>query len=430
MKNKKMNLNQKKKCIYIKNIYISKNPKLNNSINSYFENKKLISDYNVNKKDSSTTAKQALKKSVKPVCQNICSQKGKYLIKGNQNFLSTKNIHMKSPKKEILEDPILFETYVESVSGRKSGQRKYDITNPFKERSNSESSLNIFNKTNTFYANNKDNNKENLNEKNNNIINKDNNKKNLNNNNSSITISSKINNELKINLSSINFNKNIYNIKSNIKQNKKGNNNNNISESNSYMKKSGTNTTITRKSSKKYIYRDQALKKTTNPKLFSPHHYINLVKEMEKDKEKEKEKDAINSTETISSQMNILSPNLSSGSNDNIHIPDNINSLKNSKRIQKYILSDKKRKIKSRQNYKEYKCKESKSRSICPEPKKQNNSPKKNTEGENKLVKHKSNAIIYGENGKLLNKAKNKIFNKEIEDKVFIIIIIIITIIK
>ena len=421
MKNKKMNLNQKKKCIYIKNIYISKNPKLNNSINSYFENKKLISDYNVNKKDPSTTTKQVQKKSVKPVYQNIYSQKGKYLIKGNQNFLSTKNIHIKSPKKEIIDDQNLFEPYVESISGRKSGQKKYDITNPFKERSNSESSLNYFNRTNTFYANkNKDNNKENLNDKNNkdNNINKDNNKKNLNTNNSSITISSKINNELKINLSSINFNKNIYNIKNNIKQNKKGNNNNTISEHNSYMKKNGTNTTITRKSSKKYIYRDQALKKTANPKLFSPHHYIDLEKEKDKDNKDKDIINMINSTETISSQVNILSPNLSSGSNDNIQ--DNMNSLKNSKRIQKYILSDKKRKTKSRQNLREYKCKEGKSKSICPEPKKQNGiSPKKNNEMENKLVKHKSNAVIYGENGKLLNKAKIKIINKENEDKVY-----------
>ena len=416
-----MNLNQKKKSIYIKNIYISKNPKLNNSINSYFENKKLISDYNVNKKDPSITTKQVPKKSVKPVYQNIYSQKGKYLIKDNQNFLSTKNIHIKSPKKEIIEDANLFETYVESISGRKSGQKKYDITNPFKERSNSENSLNYFNRTNTFYANNnKDNKDNNLNDKNNkdNGNNKDNNKKNLNTNNSSITISSKINNELKINLSSINFNKNIYNIKNNIKQNKKGNNNNTISEHNSYMKKSGTNTTITRKSSKKYIYRDQALKKTANPKLLNPHHYINLEKE--KDKEKDKDKDIINvvnSTETISSQMNILSPNLSSGSNDNIQ--DNMNSLKNSKRIQKYILSDKKRKTKSRQNLREYKGKEGKSKSICPEPKKKDNSPKKNNETENKLIKHKSNAVIYGENGQLLNKEKNKIFNKENEDKIY-----------
>jgi hypothetical protein len=151
MKNKKMSLNPKKKCIYIKNIYISKNTKLNNSINTNFESKKIISDYNVNKKDISAQSKQFPKKSVKSVYQNIYSQKGKCLIKGNQNFLSTKNIHIKSPKKETLEPPTLYETNIDSNSGRKSGQKKYDITNLFKERSNSESSFNCFNRTfNTF----------------------------------------------------------------------------------------------------------------------------------------------------------------------------------------------------------------------------------------------------------------------------------------
>ena len=132
-----MNLNPKKKCLYIKNKYIFKNTKLNNTINPNFENKKLISDYNVNKKDSATISKQFSKKSVKPVYQNIYSQKAKHSLKGNQNFLSTKNIHIKSPRKEIIEDPNLFATYVESISGRKSGNKKYEISNPFKERSNS-----------------------------------------------------------------------------------------------------------------------------------------------------------------------------------------------------------------------------------------------------------------------------------------------------
>lgn len=172
MKNKKMNLNPKKKCLYIKNKYIFKNTKLNNTINPNFENKKLISDYNVNKKDSATISKQFSKKSVKPVYQNIYSQKAKHSLKGNQNFLSTKNIHIKSPRKEIIEDPNLFATYVESISGRKSGNKKYEISNPFKERSNSENSLNIFNRTYTSF-NNKENNKD---TKNNNIL-KDNNKK-------------------------------------------------------------------------------------------------------------------------------------------------------------------------------------------------------------------------------------------------------------
>ena len=444
MKNKKMSLNPKKKCIYIKNIYISKNTKLNNSINTNFESKKIISDYNVNKKDISAQSKQFPKKSVKSVYQNIYSQKGKCLIKGNQNFLSTKNIHIKSPKKDTLEPPTLYETNIDSNSGRKSGQKKYDITNLFKERSNSESSFNCFNRTyTTFNGNN--NNKENANGKNNNIngsssninlnINsKESNKKNNLDNKSSlsyVTISSKSNNELKINLSKINFNKNIYSIKNSIKNNKKSFNNNsnnsngNNTSENSYIKKSGTNSSITRKGSKKFIYKEQALKKSTNPKLyFSPHQNIDLTKEKEN-----KDKDNLNITETISTQINLLSPNPSSNSKENFH---DFNSIKTSKRIQKYILSDKKRKTNSRQNFREYKfkegkeikeVKEGKSRSICPEQKKHINSPpKKNNNNnilENKLIKKKSNAVIYSENGRLLHRTKNKINIKEIEENLY-----------
>ena len=415
MKNKKMKLNTKKKCIYIKNIYISKNPKLNNSINSYFENKKLISDYNVNKKDISTTSKQLPKKSVKTVYQNINSQKGKYIIKGNQNYLSTKNIHIKSPKKEMIEDPTLFETYIESISGRKSSQKKYEVTDLLKERSYSENPLNYFTRTYTFFGNNNhNNNKDNISNKNNSV--KDNKKNNIDNkiNNSSIMISSKNNNELKINLSSINFGKNIYNIKNNNnnKQNKKTYNN--VIDY-SYQKKSSTNNAIAGKNGKKYLYKEQALKKTTNPKLYNSQ----IEREREREKEKENQKDALNSTEPLSSQINLLSPNISSISNDNVQ---DMNNMKNSKRIQKYILSDKKRKTKSRQNCREYKYKEGKSRSICPEQKKHLNSPKgnnNNNEYENKYIKNKSSASIPEQSGKMITKAKSKIFNKQSEDKLF-----------
>ena len=222
MKNKKMSLNPKKKCLYIKGIYITKNPKLNNSINTNIESKKTISDYNVNKKDSCTTTKQFPKKSVKPVYQTI--QKSKCLIKGNQNFLSTKNIHIKSPKKEILDQQNIKETNIEINSGRKSGNKKYDINNLFKERSNSESAFNSFNRTYTTFNNNT-NKENNQNGKNNNINgisnininNKENIKKNNNIDNkinySYVTLPSKNNNELKINLNNINLKKKIYNIK-------------------------------------------------------------------------------------------------------------------------------------------------------------------------------------------------------------------------
>ena len=407
-----MSLNPKKKCIYIKNIYISKNPKLNNSINTYFENKKLFSDYNVNKNDTSNKIKQPFKKSVKAVYQNISSQKSKYLIKSNQKFLSTKNIHIKSPRKEIIQDPTLFETYLQSISGRRTGFKRYEVTNPLKERSNSENSIDYFTRTYTFFRN-SNNNKENMNNRN---INAKENKKNLienndntnkiSNSNSYITISSKKNNELKINLNNINFYKNIYNVKNNnIKQGKK------IIDY-SYQKKSTTNTAITHKNSKKFIYKEQALKKNTHPKILNIHSNINI----EKDKEKRNnQKDCLNTTEPISSQINIfLSPIISTASNDNIH---EINSIKNPKRIQKYILSDKKRKMKSRQNLRDYKHKDGKSKSICPLHKKHPNSPKKYANNDmfiNKFIKNGST----DPRSKIINRTKSKIIQKKSEDKI------------
>ena len=411
MKNKKMSLNPKKKCIYIKNKYISKNPKLNNSINNCFENKKLFSDYNVNKKGISNTIKQPFKKSVKAVYQNISSQKSKYLIKSNQKYLSTKNIHLKSPKKDEIQDPTLFETYIQSISGRRTGIKKYEVTNPFKERSNSENSINYFTRTYTFFRNsNNKNNKENNNNRNNNtkenkknLVENNDNNININNNKISnsksyITIGSKKNNELKINLNSINFYKNIYNVKNNnnIKQGKK------IIDY-SYQKKSTTSAGNTLKNNKKFIYKEQALKKSTNQKI--------------------NQKDSLNTTEPISSQINIfLSPIISTASNDN---NQDINTIKNSKRIQKYILSDKKRKMKSRQNIRENKYKDTKSKSICPEHKRHAHSPKKynnnndnsnNNIPVNKYVKNKST----DPRTKFININKTKkIFTKKNEEKIY-----------
>ena len=430
MKNK-MKLNPKKKCIYIKNIYISKNPKLNNSINSYFEPKKINIDNNLNKNPSSTIIKQNTKKSVKYDYQNIYSQKQKSIIKGSQNYLSTKNIHIKCPNKEDIEDPILFETYIDSISGRKSGQKKYEIANPFKERSNSENSLNYFTRSYTFFGNGKDD-KNNIN-KNNNINNNNingsyNNKKNNENkNNNSILSSTKSsNNELKVNLN--NINKNIYNYKSNIKNNKKNNNssNNNTFIDSSYQKKN----------SRKYLYKEnkdilQKKNSTNSHKLYNP---VNNNLNIEKDKDIIK--DVLNNTELLS-YNNILTPNASnsnvnsiSSSNENNNNNNNNNqgntnqqnnnNNKNAKRIQKYILSDKKRKTNSRQNFREYKYKEykeNKSKSICPEPKKNSNSNNLNIDNKNDISYNNNNKYNYTKNRTNNTQMKNKIFNKEIEDK-------------
>ena len=239
-----MKLNPKKKCIYIKNIYISKNPKLNNSINSYFEPKKINIENNPNKNPSSTICKQHTKKSVKSEHQNIYSQKQKCIIKGSYNYLSTKNIHIKTTKKEDIEDNNLFETYVDSISGRKSGQKKYEIANLLKERSNSVNSLNYFKRSNTFFVkkddkNNLKNYTNNANGANNNSNNINNKKNNENKNNYSMIGSVKsLTNEVKINLSNNSINKNIYNYKNNIKNNNNNKKNNNI---NNFNKNKGNN---------------------------------------------------------------------------------------------------------------------------------------------------------------------------------------------
>ena len=436
MKNKMKLNNPKKKCIYIKNIYISKNPKLNNSINSYFEPKKLNAEINLNKNQSSTIIKQNTKKSVKSEYQNIYSQKQKCIIKGvhNYNYLSTKNIHIKSPKKEDIKDPNLFETYVDSISGRKSTQKKYETSNHLKERSNSENSLNYFTRTYTFFGNGKDKNMNNINGSsinNSNTINiKKNNNENKSNNSIKSTTKSSTN-ELKINLSNININKNIYNYKNNIKNGKKNNSNANVNN-NTYIDSS-----YQKKNSKRYLYKeskDIITKKTTsttinnNTNKFNNSLHNNSTNN-EKDNKDKDAKDGLNSTELIS-YKNILSPNASnsnvnsiSSSNDPNNNQDNNNNIntpniqnvahnKNSKRIQKYILSDKKRKTKSRQNFREYKYKEykeNKSKSICPESKKNSNN--------NSRIENKNNSKYnYIKNKSNDTQMKNKLFNKEIEN--------------
>ena len=430
MKNKmKLNNsnNPKKKCIYIKNIYISKNPKLNNSINSYFEPKKINSEINPNKNQPSAIIKQNTKKSVKNEYQNIYSQKQKSIIKSsnthnyNYNYLSTKNIHIKSPKKEEIKDPNLFETYIDSISGRKSAKKKYENLNPLKERSNSENSLNYLTRTYTFFGKGKDNKNNNINGSvNNNTINSINNKKNNNENKlnnsviSSTTKSTTMNNELKINLNNVSVNKNIYNFKNN--KNVKKNTN-----SRKYLYKESTkDNNMTKKNSS-----------STTTNVNNNHNKLN------KDT-----KDILNNTELISyKNNNILSPTLSnsninsiSSSNEpnqeNINNAQNIQNLqnssinnKNSKRIQKYILSDKKRKTKSRQNFREYKhnkdYKENKSKSICPEPKKNsNNSRIENNTNLNTNINNIKYNYIKNKTNNTQIQMKNKIFNKEIENNI------------
>lgn len=119
--------------------------------NSFIENKKIISDYNVNNQALNFYPKQKNKNILKSFYKNINPPKQNNFIRGNQDFLSSKNIHYKSTNKKIKDKLIPLDTYSGSnISGRKLDQKKYQICNPFKERSNSENSINYFNRTYTF----------------------------------------------------------------------------------------------------------------------------------------------------------------------------------------------------------------------------------------------------------------------------------------
>ena len=140
----KKEFNPNKKYIYIKNIYIqpSKNQKLLSATNSFIENKKIISDYNKNNQPLNFYSKQKNKNILKSFNKNVNLPNQNNSIKGNQELLSSKNIHYKSTIKKIKDKLIPLDTFSgENISGRKLDQKKYQIINPFKERSNSENSI-------------------------------------------------------------------------------------------------------------------------------------------------------------------------------------------------------------------------------------------------------------------------------------------------
>ena len=310
-----MKVNTKPKCIYIKNIYIqpTKNTKLNNSLNFFGKNKNPISNYNDNNKGLNYIPKQINKTSIKSFYQNIYPQKERYLLKVNPNFLSSKNINNKTNDKYNKQKFISSEKVMGPAnSGRKMIQKNYQIINPFKERSNSENSLNCFNRTYTFF-NKKDDKCSNLKSKPGNIIN----------------ISRKDTD--KINISCQHINKK-YNYRNNIAQN------DNIF---SYSSKN-SNSSMNMNRSKKYYYQEPNYKKDdiTDEQSFL---YSTIQKE----------------------HHNIISPNNNPSGNVSKNI--NISSIatptsekegkeyinKNNKRIKKYIYSDKKKKLRSRQNFRE-----------------------------------------------------------------------------
>ena len=310
----KKEFNPKKKCsIYIKNIYIqpSKNQKLLSATNSFIENKKIISDYNVNNKQSNFYSKQKNKNILKSFYKNVNLPKQNNSIRGNQEFLSSKNIHYKSTNKKIKDKLIPLDTFSGSnISGRKLDKKKYQISNPFKERSNSENSINYFNRTYTFFNN------QNIKDIKSSYL-----KEKLADRTNQMDISKQIDDSA--NISCANINKKIYNFRN------APNSKENIFIKN---KNSSCSCSFSRANSKKYFYQENTYKPTKNESQFNPM--------------------SPNINFNTSSKINMSSINTPMNYKENIY---NNNTNKNAKRIQKYILSDKKRKLKSRQNFKDYK---------------------------------------------------------------------------
>ena len=313
----KKEFNPKKKCIYIKNIYIqpTKNQKLLSATNSFVENKKIISDYNVNNQPLNFYPKQKNKNILKSFYKNVNPQKQNNYIRGNQDLLSSKNIHYKSTTKKIKEKLMPLDTYSD-ISGRtKLEQKNYQICNPFKERSNSENSINYFNRTYTFF-NNQDI-KDITDIKSSYLKAKPVDRTNQ------MNISKQI--EDNANISCSNINKKIYNFRN------APNNKENYSIKG---KNSSCSCSFSRTNSKKYFYQEHTYKPQKNESQFNPM--------------------SPNINFNTSSKINMSSINTPSNYKENAY-NNNTNTNKNAKRIQKYILSDKKRKLKSRQNFKDYK---------------------------------------------------------------------------
>ena len=348
----KINASKKQK-FYIKNVYVNqmlKPQKQNNINNAHSENSKIITDYNINQSINFNPKKIFFnKKAIKTLYQNFYSNKS-YLLKDNHNFLSQKNINNRSDKKhngKPISSGILSDS---NISHRKFNQKNYEIINPFKERSNSENKINSFNRTYSFF-NNKDNNnisyiKTRQNEKN---------KK-----------AKKSVEKISINLSDISY----QNIPTKL-------NNYSLSkENNSYSNKNRISQ-IKNKNNKRYFYQENFQKKRL-------------------EQEKNTSYSQLHKKPII--QMTPLSPK----NNNNISItsPNHNNNtikIKNDKngRIKKYILNNlsDKRKIRTRQCFRQYLPPSSKSSGINNENilnydnYLNNNSPRRKN-GENKYIEN------------------------------------------
>ncbi len=297
----------KKPKLYLKNNYAShltRPQKQNNKKKEYIDNPKITTNFNINQVINFNP--NALFINKKTLYQN-CYPNKTFLIKGCPNFLSHKNILNRSNKNNRDKQISLGIITDSNVSGRKRNPKNYEILNPFKERSNSENKINCFNRTYTFFnnVNNDNNQKAYLNTKPNiNNINKKQMKKSM--------------NKLSINLNDISYQNNPTKLYRLSKENSK----NNISP-------------IKNKNEKAYFYQD---KKYAKNDLEERQSFSKLQKKSSNPMSPLIEKNI--------DYRNMTTPN-SNGYN-----AFNIN-RKNTGRIQKYILSDK-RKIKSRQCFRQY----------------------------------------------------------------------------
>ena len=93
--------------------------------NSFNENKKIIYDHNKNNQPFNIYSKHKNKNILKSFYKNVNLPKQNNSIRGNQELLSSKNIHYKSTNKKIKDKLISLYTF----SGAKISRRKLDQKN-------------------------------------------------------------------------------------------------------------------------------------------------------------------------------------------------------------------------------------------------------------------------------------------------------------
>ena len=155
-----MKINDSKKPKFsIKNVYVNRmyKPKKQNIQNKINSNNGKNSPDNKNNQSINFNSKIIFfnKKNKKTLYEKFYPNKS--LIRGQEYFASQKKIHNNTNLNRNEKSLSLGVFTNFTISGRKLGQKRYEIINPLKERSNSENKINSFNRTYTFF-NNKNNN--------------------------------------------------------------------------------------------------------------------------------------------------------------------------------------------------------------------------------------------------------------------------------